>query len=173
MANIDLRTIYRTTRDKISPVDSRIILNKTETDSEIYSDLKFDVDFNEIKERPLNAKENTRDLIKITNLEAVKVALKNIINTSYNSRLLNPEIDFNLRKYLFERLNTNTAYFIGYELCTKISVYEPRVKIENVKIELDFDNACYIVYMDFSVPSLNATLSLKSILSQDGFYFSN
>lgn len=171
MANIDLRNIYRTTRDKISPVDSHIVLNKTETDSEIYSDLKLDLEFNEIKERPLNAKESTRDLLKITNLDAVKVALKNIINTSYNSRLLNPEIDFDLKKYLFERLNTNVAYFIGYELCNKITVYEPRVKIENVKIELDIDNACYIIHLEFTVPSLNTTLSLTTILSQDGFYF--
>ena len=173
MANIDLRNIYRQSRDKVSPVDSHIILNKTETDNEIYSDLKMDIEFNEIKERPLNAKESTRDLVKIINLDSVKNALKNIINTCYCSRLLNPEMDFNLNKYLFERLNTNVAYFIGYELCTKITVYEPRVKIENINIELDIDNACYIVYMDFTVPSLNAYLSLKSILSQNGFTFTD
>lgn len=171
MANIDLRNIYRTTRDKISPVDSHIVLNKLETDEEIYSDLKLDLEFNEIKERPLNAKESTRDLLKDVNIEAVKTSLKNILNTCTNSRLLNPELDFNLKKYLFERLNANIAYFIGYEICTKITVYEPRVKIENVNVEIDYDNSCYIVSLEVTVPSLNQSLSIKSILSKDEYYF--
>ena len=54
MANIDLSRIYKQARDKVSPVDSHIILNKAETDNEIYSDLKLDLEFNELKERPLN-----------------------------------------------------------------------------------------------------------------------
>lgn len=171
MANIDLRTVYKQARDKKSPVDSHIVLNKLETDNEIYSDLKLDLEFNEIKERPLNAKESTRDLIKITNLEAVKNSLKNILNTCTNSRLLNPELDFNLKSYLFERLNTNVAYFIGYEICTKITLYEPRVTIENIDIQIDYDNACYIVSLSFAVPSLNERLTLDSVLSTSGFTF--
>lgn len=171
MANIDLRQIYKQSRDKVSPVDSRIILNKTETDNEIYSDLKLDFEFNEIKERPLNAKESTRDLLKITNIEAVKTSLRNILNTTYCSRLLDPDIDFNLNKYLFDRLNANTAYFIGYELCTRISLYEPRVVIDNVKVELDFDNDAYNIYLNITVPSLNETLTLTSILNQNGYAF--
>lgn len=171
MANIDLRQIYKQSRDKVSPVDSHIILNKAETDNELYSDLKLDFEFNEIKERPLNAKESTRDLLKITNLEAVKTSLKNILHTTLNSRLLNPDIDFNLNKYLFDRLNGNIAYFIGYELCTRISLYEPRVVIDNVHIELDFENDAYNITLEIKVPSLNATLSLKSVLSQNGYEF--
>ena len=71
MANIDLRHIYKQSRDKVSPVDSHILLNKAETDTEVYSDLKLDLEYSELKERPLNAKESTRDLLKVTNLEAV------------------------------------------------------------------------------------------------------
>ena len=171
MANIDLSRIYKQARDKVSPVDSHIILNKAETDNEIYSDLKLDLEFNELKERPLNAKENTRDLIKITNLEAVRTSLRNILNTKLYSRLLNPELDFNLTKYLFERLNGNIAYFIGYELCTRITMYEPRVVIDNVNITLDFENDAYNVVLSVKVPSLNATLSLRSVLNQDGYEF--
>lgn len=170
MANIDLRNIYRQTRDKVSPVDSRIILNKEETDNEIYSDLKLDLEFNEIKERPLNAKESTRDLLKVTNIDAIRTSLRNILNTTLNSRLLNPELDFNLSKYLFERLNGNIAYFIGYELCTRITMYEPRVIIDNVNIALDFENDAYIVNLIVKVPSLNATLSLSSVLDQNGSF---
>lgn len=168
MANVDLRNVYKQTRDKTSPVDSHIKLNKLETDNEIYSDLKLDLEFNEIKERPLNAKESTKDLLKVTNIDAVKTSLKNILNTSLYSRLLNPDLDFNLKKYLFERINSNIAYFIGYEICTKITVFEPRVVIDNVNIQLDYDNACYIITLEFKIPSLNQTLSLESVLSRGG-----
>ena len=171
MANIDLRNIYRQSRDKVSPVDSHIILNKAETDSELYSDLKLDLELEEIKERPLHAKESTKDLLKITNLEAVRTSLQNILNTTANSRLLNPDLDFNLSKYLFERLNGNIAYFIGYELCTRISMYEPRVSIEHVNIELDFDNTAYNVSLAVKVPSLNTVLSLSAVLNSEGYSF--
>ena len=171
MANIDLRQIYKQRRDKVSPVDSHIILNKAETDTEVYSDLKLDLELNEIKERPLNAKESTKDLLKLTNLEAVRTSLKNILNTTANSRLLNPEVDFNLRKYLFERLNGNIAYFIGYELCTRITLYEPRVIIDNVNVALDFENDAYNVSLTVKVPSLDTTLSLATVLSPDGYSF--
>lgn len=171
MANIDLRYIYKQSRDKVSPVDSHILLNKAETDNEVYSDLKLDLEYSELKERPLNAKESTRDLLKVTNLDAVRTSLRNILNTKYGSRLLNPDMDFNLSKYLFERLNNNIAYFIGYELCTRITMYEPRVVIDSVTVALDFENDAYNVFLSVQVPSLNATLSLRSVLSQAGYEF--
>lgn len=62
MANINLNNYFRKESDKKSPVDSRIKLNKLETNKENWGDLKLDLDFNEIKERPLNAKEATKDL---------------------------------------------------------------------------------------------------------------
>lgn len=62
MANINLNNYFRKESDKKSPVDSRIKLNKFETNKENWGDLKLDLDFNEIKERPLNAKEATKDL---------------------------------------------------------------------------------------------------------------
>ena len=62
MANINLNNYFRKSTDKVSPVDSKIILNKGETNKEKWGDLKLDLSFNEIKERALNAKESTRDL---------------------------------------------------------------------------------------------------------------
>lgn len=171
MANIDLRTIYRSTTDKLSPVDSKIILNKQQTDKILYSDLKLDLTFNELKERPLNAKDSTHDLLTITNLEAVTTSVKNILNTRLCSRLLNPEMEFDLEQFLFERMDYNVAYFIGYELCTQLPIYEPRVSVETIDIQLDFDNDTYIIDLLLTVPSLNATIKLSSILNSEGYLF--
>ena len=62
MANINLSNYFRKSSDIKSPVDSRIKLNKADTDKERWGDLRLDLKFNEIKERALNAKESTKDL---------------------------------------------------------------------------------------------------------------
>lgn len=67
MANINLNNYFRKSGDIKSPVDSRIQLNKAQTDKEKWGDLRLDLQFNEIKERPLNAKESTHDIQKTVN----------------------------------------------------------------------------------------------------------
>lgn len=171
MANIDLTGIYRKRNEKISPVDTNIILNKSETDTEIYSDFKIDLEFSNIRERQLNAKENNKDLTKITNEESVINALRNILHTTRNTRILDPSIEFDLRNYLFDGLNTTNAWFIGYEICTKIGLYEPRVTVNNVNITVDYDNDCYIIDLSVMIPSLSKIVNLPSILDKDGMRF--
>lgn len=129
MANINLNNYFRKASDIKSPIDSRIQLNKAVTDKEYWGDVRLDLDVNEIKERPLNAKESTRDLQKIVNEESVIVALRNIFNTHVGSRLLNPDMAFEIKQYLFEPLTEAKAWFLGYDICQVLPMYEPRVQI--------------------------------------------
>ena len=77
MANINLNNYFRKTTDIISPVDSKIQLNKNQTDNEYYGDIRLDLDVSELKERELNAMESTKDLQRIVNEESVITALRN------------------------------------------------------------------------------------------------
>lgn len=129
MANINLNNYFRKASDIKSPIDSRIQLNKAVTDKEYWGDVRLDLNVNEIKERPLNAKESTRDLQKIVNEESVIVALRNIFNTHVGSRLLNPDMAFEIKQYLFEPLTEAKAWFLGYDICQVLPMYEPRVQI--------------------------------------------
>lgn len=117
MANINLNNYFRKTSDIKSPVDSKIQLNVTQTEKEYYGDIKLDFETNELKERPLNAKESTRDLKRIVNEESVLTALRNIFNTYKGSRLLNPDMAFEIKQYLFEPLTQAKAWFLGYDIC--------------------------------------------------------
>lgn len=67
MANINLNNYFRKSSDKISPVDSKIRLNKVTTDNEIWGDLKLDLQFDELKERALNAEVSNHDLQRVVN----------------------------------------------------------------------------------------------------------
>lgn len=170
MANINLNNYFRNSQDKISPVDSKIILDKNETDGQKWGDLKLDLSFNEIKERALNAKESTRDLQRIVNEESVITSLRNIFNTRSCSRLLNPEIDFQIGQYLFEPVGESDAWFLGYDICMLLPIYEPRLRVNSVKITPDEENSLYIIELDIGIPNISGeNFKISSILSQDGY----
>lgn len=169
MANINLNNYFRKSTDIKSPVDSRIQLNKAARDKEYYGDLRLDLDISELKERPLNAKENTRDLKRVVNEESILIALRNIFNTYRGSRLLNPEVAFEIKQFLFEPLTIAKAWFLGYDICQTLPLYEPRVKIEGVLIDINPDYGCYTIRLSVFIPSLNKTVDINSILSKDGY----
>lgn len=171
MANIDLTNFYRRRNEKVSSIDSEIILNKGETDDIVYSDIELDLKFTNILEKQLNAKENNKDLTKLTNEKSVINSLKNILNTTRNTRILDPSLEFDLRSYLFEGLNATTAWFMGYEICTRINQYEPRVKIDGVNIAIDWENDAYWIDLEITIPSLGKSVKLSSILDKDGFTY--
>lgn len=169
MANINLNNYFRKTSDIKSPVDSKIQLNVTQTEKEYYGDIKLDFETNEIKERPLNAKESTRDLKRIVNEESVLTALRNIFNTYKGSRLLNPDMAFEIKQYLFEPLTQAKAWFLGYDICQNLPLYEPRVKITNILIDVNPNESYYVINLSVQIPSLNKSVDIRSILSQEGY----
>lgn len=170
MANINLNNYFRKSGDIKSPVDSRIQLNKAQTDKEKWGDLRLDLQFNEIKERPLNAKESTHDIQKTVNEQSVIVALRNIFNTYTGSRLLNPEMKFDLGMYLFEPLSASKAWFLGYDIYQQLPSYQPRVKIQHIDVQANIADDCYIIKMTFSIPNVSdSEFKISSILSSQGY----
>lgn len=170
MANINLNNYFRKSSDIKSPVDSRIQLNKVQSDNERYGDIRLDLKFNELKERPLNAKQSTKDLQRIVNEESIIVALRNIFNTYQGSRLLNPEMKFEIKQYLFQPLTQTKAWFLGYDIYQSLPQYQPRVKINGVSVIPNNNMGCYIIKLNISIPSISgANFSISSILSQDGY----
>lgn len=170
MANINLEKYFKKSTDIISSVDSKIIIDKKQTDVEFYGDLKLDLQFNEIKEKALNAKESNKDLQKIVNEESVITALKNIFNTRSCSRLLNPEINIGLEEYLFEPINPIKGWFLGYDIMMTLPQYEPRVKIDNIQIVSYVNEGYYSIKLSISIPNLSdKKVTVNSIFSSDGF----
>lgn len=170
MANINLEKYFKKSTDIISSVDSKIIIDKKQTDVEFYGDLKLDLQFNEIKEKALNAKESNKDLQKIVNEESVITALKNIFNTRSCSRLLNPEMNIGLEEYLFEPINPIKGWFLGYNIMMTLPRYEPRVKIDNIEIVSHVNEGYYSIKLSISIPNLSDTkVNVSSIFSSDGF----
>lgn len=172
MANINLNNLFNSRFTLTSKVDSDINLNKQLAEDVLYSDVKLDLKTENLNNDPLNSQATNKDLVAINNEEAILTSLRNIISTTYCSRLLNPDINFDLRSYLFENLNEHTAYFIGYDIFSYLPIYEPRIKLNNVRISVNIDASCYIINLEIYIPSINKNVKLSSILNAEGISYS-
>lgn len=81
MANVNLNKVFRREGEKQSSLDSTITLRRDQSDTFTYSDIKFDLDVDEITEFSFNSTENGHDLRRITDLHSVVNSLYNILST--------------------------------------------------------------------------------------------
>lgn len=169
MANIDLNKVFKQRHTLTSPVDSFISLNKPVKNDIIYSDFKLDLTPSEYLGDSLNSKKTSNDIAKIINEESILNSIRNILSTRYHSRLLNPELNFDLRRYLFENITEAKAFFIGYEISSILPIYEPRLTIDNIEVIAYYNYDTYGINIDITIPSINKSLKISSILNSDGF----
>jgi phage baseplate assembly protein W len=172
MANINLNNLFTKNYKTGSKVDSDINLNKEQGKHIIYSDCKFDLTPQVNYGKSINSAKTENDLCKIVNEESILNSLRNIMLTKFHSRLLNPEMNFDLRSYLFEELTEAKAFFIGYDISTKLPIYEPRIIVGDVKVVAYYNYDTYVIDLTIYIPSIDKTIKLSSILNSDGFCFS-
>jgi phage baseplate assembly protein W len=171
MANIDLNSLFRKNFKTTSKVDSEIGLNKDTRKKVRYSDFKLDIVPENNEGRSINASKTSKDIALIVDEESILNSLRNIMMTKYHSRLLNPDMNFDLRAYLFEELTEAKAFFIGYDIATYFPMYEPRIQVGNIKVVAHYGWDTYSISMDIFIPSINKNIKLSSLLNSDGFTF--
>lgn len=74
----------------------------------------------------------TKDVIKKTNIQAIRQALKLLLMTSYYDRKFAPDIGTALRDLLFKQLDDFTLYSVSEQLKKSIGAYEPRIHIDEL-----------------------------------------
>ena len=92
-----------------------------------------------------------KDINKVTNQMAVINSIKNIILTSHYEKPFQPEIGSNVRRLLFENMDTITATTLEKEIAQTIKNYEPRANISRLNVGPDYENNGFNVYMEFYV----------------------
>lgn len=102
MSNINLNKVFRRSGTKTSSISSDTTLRRNQSDQCVYSDAKFDLELDEITEFSFNATENGHDLQRLVDIRSVVNSLYNILRTSKGTRLLDPQIDTDIRGLLFE-----------------------------------------------------------------------
>tara|TARA_R100000908_G_C3626773_1_gene69597 strand:+ start:53 stop:541 length:489 start_codon:yes stop_codon:yes gene_type:complete len=137
----------------------------------LYKDLFLDLVPEVYYNKQLNKDVILKDVQGSYDLQAIKNSIINIFLTSPGQKILNPEFGLDLRRYLFDPVNSSTAYKIKYDIDTLLPSQEPRIQLENVNVDAITDAQEYYIEMQINIPSLDAYgITLKSLLNSNGYY---
>ena len=93
------------------------------------------------------------------------------INTP-GEKILNPGFGVNLTQWLFNPISEFNAKEIGEAILAGIENFEPRVKLNNVNVMVDYEQSQYEIKLVLTIPSLSIiNRGYDAILNQPGFDF--
>ena len=130
--------------------------NESQRSSRIYKDLNLDFQKNTA----------TKDIQKITDIEAVKRSVRNLINLNHYEKPFHPEIGSNLRAMLFENMTPQMTHLIGKQIELLIANYEPRARLVTVRTLPQFDRNAYAVTINFQVVNQPEPIVVETLLER-------
>ena len=102
-----------------------------------------------------------KDVNKITDIQAVKRSLRNLINLNAFEKPFHPEISGGIRDMLFEPMSPIVAAVLARKIEDVIQNFEPRCRLVSVRSLPDFDRNIYNVTIEFYV--VNAPTELVDL----------
>ena len=93
----------------------------------------------------------TDDVITVKDKAAITQSIKNLLLTRKGERLFQPQLGSNLQKSLFEPLDYGTAGMIKSQVKETIKRWEPRVIVEDVRCEPDFNTNGFEVELFYRI----------------------
>lgn len=106
----------------------------------------------------------TMELSRLTNDQAVKRSLKNIILTNKTERLFNPGFGGNIHRLLFEPMNEHTSESIKHAINDVILEYEPRVKLESIEVIPNEQHNLYRINIFFMIVNQESMSAMTVLL---------
>ena len=101
------------------------------------------------------------DINKVTDIQAVKRSLRNLINLNTFEKPFHPEISGGVRELLFENMNPMTSVVMARKIEDVINNFEPRCRLVSVRAIPDYDRNAYNVTIEFYV--VNAPTELVDL----------
>ena len=96
-------------------------------------------------------KATSKDISKVTDVQAVKRSIRNLILTDHYEKPFHPEIGSGIRGLLFELMSPITGNVLARVIEDVIENYEPRAKLIGVRVYPDMDRNAYEVTIEFYV----------------------
>ena len=106
-------------------------------------------------------KSGSKDIRKITDIQAVKRSVRNLVLLNHYEKPFHPEIGSGIRDLLFENMNSITAFVLAKKVEEVIENFEPRVKLIGVRADPNLDRNEYEVTIEFFV--VNAPTELVDL----------
>jgi len=130
--------------------------NNSKRSNRIYKDLDLDFGRNRI----------TNDVNKLTDVEAVKRSVKNLINTNHYERPFHPEIGSDVRAMLFEPMTPLNALNLQRKVAEVLNNFEPRIDLQQVLANPNIDNNSYELKIMFYVVGSNSPVEVETFLER-------
>ena len=130
--------------------------NNSKRSTRIYKDLDLDFGRNIV----------TNDVNKLTDVEAVKRSVRNLINTNHFERPFHPEIGGNVRALLFENMTPLTALNLQRKIEEVLNNFEPRAKITQILADPDIDRNGYRLEIRFYVIGIQNPITVETFLER-------
>jgi len=109
-------------------------------------------------------KSSDSDISKVTDIQAVKRAVRNLVLLNHFEKPFHPEIAGGIREMLFENMTPTVAIIISKQLEQVIANYEPRAKLVGIKAIPDYDRNSYDVNIEFYVVNTPTELVDMSVM---------
>jgi phage baseplate assembly protein W len=105
-------------------------------------------------------------LAKITNENAVKNSIKNIILTINGERFFQSTIGSKINALLFEPMDSPTAIALENTISEAIKNNEPRANLKSVELYPDQDRNAYLVTIIFSIINIPEDITFNFFLNR-------
>ena len=96
-------------------------------------------------------KSSDRDISLVTDVQAVKRSIRNLVLLNTYEKPFHPEISSGVRDMLFELMTPVTAAILGRQIENVIENFEPRARLVGVRTIPDYDRNSYEVTVEFYV----------------------
>ena len=96
-------------------------------------------------------KQGSGDVNKITDIEAVKRSVRNLVLTNFYEKPFHPEIGSGIRDMLFENMSPVTAVVLARKVEDVIENFEPRARLVGVRALPNLDRNEYEITIEFFV----------------------
>jgi phage baseplate assembly protein W len=122
----------------------------------LYSDFDMSMTLHPVK----------KDITPLTDLQAVRNAVKNLVLTNFSERPFQSKLGSNVTALLFNPADQFTAIQMKKEIYRLLEDHEPRVNATKVQILDDTDANAYRVSINFNVVQANTQTGVEFALQR-------
>ena len=130
--------------------------NNSNRISRTFKDLDLDFGLNTV----------TKDVNKLTDAEAIKRSVRNLINLNNYEKPFRPEIGSGIRGLLFEPMTELTSHFMQVKIAEILNQFEPRISVSNIIINNQEERNAYSVSIHFLIKGTQEPVVVDTFLER-------
>ena len=109
-------------------------------------------------------KASNKDINKVTDVQAVKRSVRNLVLLNHYEKPFHPEIGSGVRDMLFEPMTPLISVIIAKHVEDVIENFEPRARLVGVRADPDLDRNAYDLTIEFYVVNVPTELVTLQVM---------